>query len=141
MIIDRGTVRENVHADITNTNSQHLDESIVSAVRGSLAAGNGHTFINSSKSLRGPVPHTTTVGEYDTGEICPAVRVVPRRLARWHTSATKFKARCEMVNVAERPNTIDDMIQEINHALYLNMYTSVVILLVMSVSTASPVPR
>ena len=45
--------------------------------------------------------------------------------------------RWEMVNVAERPNTIDDTIQEINPVLYLNMYTTVVILLVMSVSTAT----
>ena len=53
-------------------------------------------------------------------------------------SATTWKARWEMVNVAERPNTIDDdMIQEINPVLYLNMYTTVVILLVMSVSTAA----
>ena len=40
-----------------------------------------------------------------------------------------------MVNVAvERPNTIDDAIFEINLILYSNMYTTVVILLVMSVS-------
>ena len=52
-------------------------------------------------------------------------------------SATTWKARWEMVNVTERPNTIDDMIQEINPVLYLNMYTTVVILLVMSVSTAA----
>ena len=35
-----------------------------------------------------------------------------------------------MVSVAERPNTFDDTIQEINLVLYPNMYTAVVILLV-----------
>ena len=29
-----------------------------------------------------------------------------------------------MRNVVERPDTLDDTIQEINHDLYLNMYTS-----------------
>ena len=42
-----------------------------------------------------------------------------------------------MVNVAERPNTLDDTIQEINPVLCPNMYTAVVILLVMSVSPAT----
>ena len=42
-----------------------------------------------------------------------------------------------MVNVAERPNTLDDMIQEINLVLYPSMYTAVVILLMMSVSTVT----
>ena len=41
-----------------------------------------------------------------------------------------------MANVVERPNTFDDMIQEINPILCPNMYTAVVILLVMPVSTA-----
>ena len=35
-----------------------------------------------------------------------------------------------MVNVAERPNTLDDTIQEIHLVLYSNMYTIVVIPLV-----------
>ena len=42
-----------------------------------------------------------------------------------------------MVNVAERSNTLDDTIQEVNHGLYPNMYTAVVILLVMYASTAT----
>ena len=40
-----------------------------------------------------------------------------------------------MMNVAERPNPLDDTIQEINPVLYSNIYTAVVILLVKSVST------
>ena len=45
-------------------------------------------------------------------------------------SATTWKSRWEMVNVAERPNTLDDMIEEINLVLYSNMHTVVVIPLV-----------
>ena len=40
-------------------------------------------------------------------------------------SATTWKARWEMVDVAERPNAFDDTIQEINPVLYHNMYTTV----------------
>ena len=51
----------------------------------------------------------------------------------------RWKARWEknMANVAEKPNTLDDTIQEISPGLCPNMYTAVVILLVMSVSTAT----
>ena len=42
-----------------------LDEGNVSAVRGSLAAGNGRTSISSSESIRGQVPNTTTANESD----------------------------------------------------------------------------
>ena len=53
-------------------------------------------------------------------------------------SATTWKTRWEMVNVAERPNpTINDTIQEINPLLFPNMYPTVVILLVMSVSAVT----
>ena len=37
-----------------------FDESSVSAVHGSLAAGNRHPSISSLGLLHGPVPHTTT---------------------------------------------------------------------------------
>ena len=66
---------------------------------------------------------------------CPGVRGVPRRHASRSTAATTWKARYEMVNVAKRPNTLDDTIQEINPVRYPNMCT-VVIQLMMSVSTA-----
>ena len=39
------------------------------------------------------------------------------------------------MNVADRPTTLDDTIEEINPVLYPNMYTAVVILLVMSALT------
>ena len=44
-----------------------INEGTVSAVHGSLAAGNIYTYISSSGSLRSQVsqtPHTTTAGEY-----------------------------------------------------------------------------
>ena len=41
------------------------------------------------------------------------------------------------MNVAERPNTLDDTIQEINPDMYPNMYTTVVMLLVMPASSAT----
>ena len=50
----------------------------ISAIRGSLAAGNGCSAIGSSASLRGTVHHTTTAGESDIRENCPAVQGVPR---------------------------------------------------------------
>ena len=53
----QGTICENVPV---------LDKDNVSAVCGSLAAGNGHTSISSSKSLCGPVLHTTTADESDS---------------------------------------------------------------------------
>ena len=37
-----------------------LDEGNISAGRGSLATGTGHTFISNSESMCGPVPDTTT---------------------------------------------------------------------------------
>ena len=59
-MVNRGTVRDNVSADITDTSSHAvMDEGNISAVRGSLAAGNGYTSIGSSESLT----HTTTAGE------------------------------------------------------------------------------
>ena len=42
-----------------------MEEGKVSAGRGSLAAGNGHTSISSSGSLCGPVPRATKAGESD----------------------------------------------------------------------------
>ena len=50
--------------------AQELYQYSISAIRGSLAAGVAQ--INSSESLHGPVPHTTTPGESDTKENCPA---------------------------------------------------------------------
>ena len=41
------------------------------------------------------------------------------------------------MNVADRPNRLDDTIQESNPVRYPNMYTSAVILVVMSVSTST----
>ena len=58
------------------------------------------------------------------------LRQVEKEVGRW-------KAKCEMANVPERPNTLDDTIQEVNPVLYPNVYTAVVILLVMSVSTVT----
>ena len=43
---------------------------------------------------------------------CPTVRLV-----RWSASAAKWKAKWEMANIAKRPNTHNDTIQEINPAL------------------------
>ena len=55
---------------------------------------------------------------------------VESEVARW-------KARWQTVNVEEKPNTLDDSIQEINPDLYPNLYAAVVILMVMPVSTAT----
>ena len=41
-MVDRGTVRENMSAGVNDTSSLLLDQGNVSAVLGSLAAGNGH---------------------------------------------------------------------------------------------------
>ena len=86
----------------------------VSAVRGALVAGSGHTSISSSDSLRGPESHTSTVGESDTGDNCLAVRSVPcdmrSDLRQLQNDLGRWKARQEMVNAAERPNTPDDTI-------------------------------
>ena len=49
----------------------------------------------------------------------------------------RWKARWETVGDDEKPRTLDDTIQEINQDLYPNIYTAVVILMVMSVSTAT----
>ena len=69
MMVAIGTACENVPADLTD--QPVLDEGNMSAVRGSLAAGNGLAISSSSASLRGPVPHTTTA--------CPAVRNIRRQ--------------------------------------------------------------
>ena len=57
-------------------------------------------------------------------------------LRQLQNEVSRWKARWETTNAAERPDTLDDTIQEINPDLYPNMYTAVVILMVMSVSTA-----
>ena len=45
----------------------------------------------------------------------------------------------EMVIVVQRPNTLKVTIEEINPVMYRNMYTAVVMLFVMSVSTDTAV--
>ena len=48
-----------------------------------------------------------------------------------------MEGEMEIMNVAERQDTLDDTIQNINPDLYPNMYTAVIILMVMSVSTVT----
>ena len=59
MTVDRGTVHENMPADITDTPSQYW--MMVMYLLFVDHAGNGH-----SDSLHGPEPHTMAVGESDT---------------------------------------------------------------------------
>ena len=60
---------------------------------------------------------------------------MPGDLRQLQNEVSRWKARWEKVNVAERPDTLDDTILEINPGLYPNMYTAVIILMVMSVLT------
>ena len=62
---------------------------------------------------------------------------MPEDLRQLQNKVNRWKARWETMNATERPDTLDDMIQEINPDLYPNMYTAIVLLLVMSVSTAT----
>ena len=77
MLASRGTVRDDMSTDTTDSPTQYCMRA--SAIHGSLAAGNGHTSISSSESLHGPLPHTKTLGESDIKENCPAVRGVQKR--------------------------------------------------------------
>ena len=83
MTLDSGIIPDTVPADITDTPSQYWMRAIVSAVRGSLAAGNGHTSVRSSESLRGPVSYTT--GESDT---------------RLSSCTSRSKTTCQLVCVS-----------------------------------------
>ena len=49
----------------------------------------------------------------------------------------RWKTQWDMMSVADKRDTLDDTIQEINPDLYPNMYTVVVIPMVMYVSTAT----
>ena len=62
---------------------------------------------------------------------------MPGYLRQVQNDVSRWKARWETMNAAERPGTLDDTIQEINPDLYPNMYTAVVILMVISVLTAT----
>ena len=113
----------------------------ICAVHGSLAAGNGHLSISSSRSACDPVPHTTQLVNM-TPEIIVQLYVVfeddmPGDLRHLKNVVDHWKAKWEMVNVAERSNMFDDTIQEINPDMCPNMSTAVAILLVMSVSSVS----
>ena len=65
-------------------------------------------------------------GFKDNGDLCQLQNEVYRWKTQW-----------DVMNVAERPATLDDTIREINPDLYPKMYTAVVILMAMSVSSAS----
>jgi len=62
---------------------------------------------------------------------------MPDDLRQLHNEVDRWKARWDMTNVAERPDTINNTIQEINPDLYFNLYTSVVILMVCTALYAS----
>ena len=80
--------------------------------------------------LRGIIPHTTTAGEFD-------IRFSSCTRCSKTTGQVIYVSMDGKMADGECHNTLDDMIQEINPVMCPNMHTTVMLLLVMSVSTAT----